>query len=191
MKQSIAFQKSKNPTKWKLDDGDDFDSKTIQETLDNLATIMGKILKRAAPIAHSNMVKDSEAAIDCRIGLGEPNTRPFCGVTAVCDFCAHSHTDFRNADGAATVGLTLKNDDRTSDVQFHVLTKYRPAQVNSDTGGVALALANGAVLIECAKLETHATTKLENPHRINPSRMGLIFYLHRFMDKPHHGGTIL
>ena len=177
--------------KWKLDNAEDFDSKTIQQILDDLATIMGKILKKAAPIAHSNMVKDSEIAIQCRIGKGEPSNRPFCGVTAVCDFCAHSHTDFRNADGGATVGLTLKNEERPNDVQLHVLTMYRPSQVNSDTGGLALALSNGAVLIEVAKHERHATTKLLNPHRINPSRMGLIFYLHKFMDRANHGGTIL
>ena len=178
--------------KWKLEDADveDFDSKTIEQSLNNLATIMSKILKKATPVAFQNMVQHSEEAIHCRIGNGPGKSRPFCGVTAVCDFCAHSHYDFRNEDNCVTVGLTLKNQDRTQDSQYHVLTKYRPEQIVSDQGGVALALANGAVLIECAKLERHATTPLQQPNRLNPSRIGLIFYLHKHLDKANHGANL-
>ena len=58
---------------------------------------------------------------------------------------------------------------------------------DSDVGGLALALPHGSLLFEVAKQELHATPALRSPNKINPCRVGLVFYQHGSLHLPQHG----
>ena len=79
----------------------------------------------------------------------------------------------------------VKHTNEQNEVIYEVDSDNEDALVNGS--GIALALTHGSLLIECAKLEVHASSAINNPNRIQPSRVSLVFYQHKNLKKPSHG----
>jgi hypothetical protein len=161
----------------------------IERKLQEIGTLVGPILAKLAPVCYSNMVA-GESTTQCRIGL--QTGKPFSGVTAVTDFCAHPHTDDNNMVSGCTVVVTLTEPENRGgrgmepqEEQFHVLSNYGIEGITLD--GLAIALTHGSVLLECSKVERHATTALQEPNLNRPRRIGLVYYQHKNLLLPKHG----
>ena len=100
----------------------------MNKQVNKLADIMGPMTKRLAPLCYDIMTRDDDGdKMKCRIGT-KPG-RPFAGITAVNDFCAHAHRDVNNLKNGTTAIITLLKPEhrdvrKPDDEQLHVLPHY-------------------------------------------------------------------
>ena len=117
-----------NIRKFKLTNGGEDKENEIENTLQDIATLISPLYEKVAPDSYKNMTTYESIASDCRIGR-KPG-RPFSGVTAVSDFCAHAHRDTNNMNAGCTLIVSLlkpENRDihkKPDDEQLHVLPHY-------------------------------------------------------------------